>query len=219
MNGDLGGWVLKPDQVSIVNPLLILIMVPIFDSFIYPLFKKCNLLTPLQRIACGLVLCGLSFVVSGFVEISLEVHTLFLNILLCGNYNSLPFLLQPTYAKIPGPGMMQLNFINTLPCPVNVSYAVGGQHNESISLNETLRNIETTFLPANQDIAVEASLTGNNCGGITVNTFTWKGSLGSGGEQHGYSVLITLRGGNLVVARLNDPNRLEKSNSGQPMIG
>ncbi len=115
--------------------------------------------------------------------------------------------------------MMQLNFINTLPCPVNVSYAVGGQHNESISLNETSRNIETTFLPANQDIAVGASLTGNNCGGITVNTSNWKGSLGSGGEQHGYSALITLRGGNLVVARLNDPTRLEKSNSGQPMIG
>lgn len=74
MNGDLGGFVLKPDQMQIVNPLLILLMVPLFESVIYPLFKKCGLLTPLQRIGCGLVLCGLSFVVSAFVEIALEVY-------------------------------------------------------------------------------------------------------------------------------------------------
>ena len=74
MNGDLGGWVIYPEQMQIVNPLLILIMVPIFESLIYPLFKKCGLLTPLQRIACGLVLCGVSFVVSGFVEIAIQVN-------------------------------------------------------------------------------------------------------------------------------------------------
>lgn len=73
MNGDLGGWVLKPDQMQIVNPLLILIMVPIFESLVYPIFKKCGLLTPLQRIGCGLIFCGLSFVLSAFVEIALEV--------------------------------------------------------------------------------------------------------------------------------------------------
>lgn len=73
MNGDLGGWVLKPDQMQIVNPLLILIMVPIFESLIYPLFKRWGLLTPLQRIGSGLVFCGLSFVLSAFVEIALEV--------------------------------------------------------------------------------------------------------------------------------------------------
>ncbi len=73
MNGDLGGFVLKPDQMQIVNPLLILLLVPFFEAVIYPAFKKCGLLTPLQRIGCGLVLCGLSFVVSGFVELALEV--------------------------------------------------------------------------------------------------------------------------------------------------
>jgi len=74
MNGDLGGWVIYPEQMQIVNPLLILILVPIFESLIYPAFKKCGLLTPLQRICCGLILCGLSFVVSGFVEIGIQVR-------------------------------------------------------------------------------------------------------------------------------------------------
>ena len=75
MNGDLGGGVvLKPDQMQIVNPVLILILVPLFEAVIYPLFKKSGLLTPLRRIGCGLVLCGLSFIVSAFVELALEVY-------------------------------------------------------------------------------------------------------------------------------------------------
>ena len=81
MNGDVGGGVvIKPDQMQIVNPLLILLMVPLFESFIYPLFKRCGLLTPLQRIGSGLVLCGLSFIVSAFVEIALEVTDCILNL-------------------------------------------------------------------------------------------------------------------------------------------
>lgn len=82
MNGDLGGWVLKPDQIGIANPLMILVLVPIFESVIYPCFNKCNLLSPLRRIGCGLVFCGLSFVVSGLVEISLQVS---LRLLVCSN--------------------------------------------------------------------------------------------------------------------------------------
>ena len=73
MDGDLGSVVVKPDQMQIVNPLLILILVPIFETLIYPCFKKSGLLTPLRRIGAGLVLCGLSFVVSGFLELALEV--------------------------------------------------------------------------------------------------------------------------------------------------
>lgn len=74
MNGDLGGGVvLKPDQMQIVNPVLILLLVPFFEAVIYPLFKNTNLLTPLRRLGCGMVLCGLSFVVSAFVELALEV--------------------------------------------------------------------------------------------------------------------------------------------------
>lgn len=74
MNGDLGGFVLKPDQMQIINPLLILLLVPLFEAVIYPCFKKSGILTPLRRIGCGLVLCGLSFVLSGFLEIALEVN-------------------------------------------------------------------------------------------------------------------------------------------------
>lgn len=53
-------------------------LVPVFESFIYPCFKKCGLLTPLQRIGTGGLLAGAAFVVSGIVELSLEVRFLYL---------------------------------------------------------------------------------------------------------------------------------------------
>ena len=35
----------KPDHMRMLNPLLVLFLIPIFDSIIYPLLAKCNLLT------------------------------------------------------------------------------------------------------------------------------------------------------------------------------
>jgi solute carrier family 15 oligopeptide transporter 1 len=40
MNGDIGFYTIKPDQMPSINPLLIIIMIPLFESVIYPLFKK-----------------------------------------------------------------------------------------------------------------------------------------------------------------------------------
>ena len=76
MNGALGSFVIKPDQMQIANPLLILMLVPLFESVIYPLLNKCFNFTPLRRIGCGLFLCGLSFVASGVLELQLEVSSL-----------------------------------------------------------------------------------------------------------------------------------------------
>lgn len=73
MDGDLGGFVLKPDQMQVVNPILVLAFIPIFDKGIYPLLAKCNILKkPLQRLVMGGVFAGLAFVISGFVEIELQ---------------------------------------------------------------------------------------------------------------------------------------------------
>ena len=33
----------RPDQVQIFNPVLVLILVPIFETVIYPLLKKCGI--------------------------------------------------------------------------------------------------------------------------------------------------------------------------------
>lgn len=74
MDGVVGSVTIKPDQVQIINPLLILALVPVFESLIYPLFAKCGLLTPLQRMGAGGVLAAIAFIFSGFLELTLEVH-------------------------------------------------------------------------------------------------------------------------------------------------
>uniref|UniRef100_A0A0P4YAT7 Oligopeptide transporter 1 n=2 Tax=Daphnia magna TaxID=35525 RepID=A0A0P4YAT7_9CRUS len=197
MNGDLGGFVLKPDQMQIINPLLILLLVPLFEAVIYPCFKKSGLLTPLRRIGCGLVLCGLSFVISGFLEIALE----------------------PTYATIPADGRMQLNFINTLPCQVNVTYRVTDKNGDlSIKANkyEFVQDLE-----ADQDIFASAFLENADCGSylqFNGGFSTGEVKLGKGGGTKGYSILITERENELTITRLNNEEQLDKSDTGDPSV-
>jgi solute carrier family 15 oligopeptide transporter 1 len=85
MDGSLGFMSIKPDQIGIVNPLLIIAITPLFNSLIYPCFKKCGLLTPLQRIGTGGLLIGISFVISGIVELNLEVE---LSIFSCAKFST-----------------------------------------------------------------------------------------------------------------------------------
>ena len=93
MNGETFSFVILPDMMQISNPLLILAFIPIFDYVIYPILSridviqhaknllisnflsaKFNLLTtPLQRIVAGGMLAMLAFVVSGILELELEV--------------------------------------------------------------------------------------------------------------------------------------------------
>lgn len=40
MDGRIGGYVIKPDQMQLFNPVMILILIPLFDMVIYPAFAK-----------------------------------------------------------------------------------------------------------------------------------------------------------------------------------
>lgn len=73
MSGDLGGWSLKPDQMQVLNPLLILIFIPIFETVVYPLLAKCNIKRPLQKLGIGGILAGVAFVISAVLELQLQV--------------------------------------------------------------------------------------------------------------------------------------------------
>ena len=44
MNGELGTVAVKPDQMQALNPILILVLIPIFEFGVYPLAAKCHLL-------------------------------------------------------------------------------------------------------------------------------------------------------------------------------
>ncbi|XP_067109443.1 solute carrier family 15 member 1 [Osmerus mordax] len=73
MNGDFGLLILQPDQMQTVNPILILTLVPIMESVIYPLIKKCGLnFTPLKRMTVGMFLAAMAFVCAGVIQIQID---------------------------------------------------------------------------------------------------------------------------------------------------
>lgn len=94
MNGDLGFATVKPDQVQVINPLLILVFIPLYEVLFYPLLNLIGVRRPLQKIALGGILAGVSFVSSMTVEIFLE----------------------KTYAVLPKPGEAQIRIFNGLNC-------------------------------------------------------------------------------------------------------
>ncbi|XP_043098648.1 solute carrier family 15 member 1b [Puntigrus tetrazona] len=73
MNGNFGAFIIQPDQMQIVNPILIVIMVPIMDSAVYPLIKKCHInFTPLRRMTVGMLLAALAFVAAALLQIQID---------------------------------------------------------------------------------------------------------------------------------------------------
>ncbi|CAG7715932.1 unnamed protein product [Allacma fusca] len=73
MKGNIGNYVFLPDQMQVINPALVLILIPIFDRIVYPLLGKCGLFKkPLQRLTLGGVFAGIAFIISGVVELELQ---------------------------------------------------------------------------------------------------------------------------------------------------
>ncbi|KAJ8389780.1 hypothetical protein AAFF_G00114860 [Aldrovandia affinis] len=73
MDGNFGVLIIQPDQMQTVNPILILVLVPIVDSALYPLIKKCGFnFTPLKRMTVGMLMAALAFVAAALVQIQID---------------------------------------------------------------------------------------------------------------------------------------------------
>ncbi|GMT28702.1 hypothetical protein PFISCL1PPCAC_19999, partial [Pristionchus fissidentatus] len=72
MNCRVGHLTIMAEQMSFINPLLIIILVPVFEMLIFPCLKKCLNVTPLRKMAIGGVLASLAFVVAGFVQLGVN---------------------------------------------------------------------------------------------------------------------------------------------------
>ena len=117
MNGSLGSARIKPDQMQIVNPILVMCFIPLFDWIIYPFFAKFGLLIkPLQRMSVGGIITALSFFASGFLELNMH----------------------DTYAKIPTEGMSNIHFMNSLPCMVSLQL----HNNDGLKHEYTINSLE-----------------------------------------------------------------------------
>ncbi|XP_037725510.1 peptide transporter family 1 isoform X2 [Drosophila subpulchrella] len=72
MDGDMGSWDIKPDQLQVLNPLLILLFIPLYDVAFYPALRLVGIRRPLQKLTMGGILAGIAFIISGVVELNLE---------------------------------------------------------------------------------------------------------------------------------------------------
>ena len=59
--------VFRPDMMQAVNGVLVLMLIPLFQSFVYPALVRFKIPhTPLQKMGAGLLFCGVSFIASGY---------------------------------------------------------------------------------------------------------------------------------------------------------
>lgn len=100
MDGSIFGTQILPDQMQVVNPAIVLILIPIFDRVLYPFLNKIHVLKcPLHRMAIGGLIAGTAFLSAGILELILE----------------------DTYPELPENNRAAFNLINTLPCGLIVT--------------------------------------------------------------------------------------------------
>lgn len=67
------GKTFLPEQIQTVNPLFLLMMIPIFTYGIYPFVEKIGIkVTPLRKIGAGLFLTGASFVIIALIQTNID---------------------------------------------------------------------------------------------------------------------------------------------------
>jgi POT family proton-dependent oligopeptide transporter len=64
----LSGLEIKAAQVQAINPLLIMLMIPVFTYGIYPAINRVFRLTPLRKVSLGMFLMVLAFAIAAYAE-------------------------------------------------------------------------------------------------------------------------------------------------------
>ena len=68
-------FTLLSSQIQVINGVLIVAFIPLFQYWVYPAINRVWTLTPLRKIGLGLVTIGLSFFVSAWIETQLAAGT------------------------------------------------------------------------------------------------------------------------------------------------
>ncbi|XP_075155067.1 peptide transporter family 1 [Haematobia irritans] len=140
MDGDMGSWDIKPDQLQVLNPLLILVFIPLYDVAFYPALSLIGIRRPLQKLTMGGILAGLAFIISGVVELKLE----------------------KTYPTLPREYVSQLRIFNGENCPYTMRSNLPGFPTITIDPHGYYVNKK---VPVTGSLHLEYSFTstGNNC--------------------------------------------------------
>ncbi|CAF0821688.1 unnamed protein product [Brachionus calyciflorus] len=149
LSGRIGrSFTIKPDQFQAINPILIVVLVPIFDAFVYPFLGKFNILKKqLQRILVGLLIACVSFGIAAILEKQMQVAHL---------------------SKNP---INQIRIFNAAPCDLEFTY---GDNNEilKVAKPDFLKNKDYSFPNEFADLVRSKNSTTNvkytyNCAGKT----------------------------------------------------
>ena len=73
MNRNILFFELHPAQVVAANPLMIMLLIPVFSYVVYPAINKVFPLTALRKIGIGLFVAALSFVVPALIETRITI--------------------------------------------------------------------------------------------------------------------------------------------------
>ena len=69
----VGNFKILPEQINFINPLFLVLLIPVFTSFIFPFLEKKGIKpTPLRKIGAGLVIIGLSFVIIALLQAHID---------------------------------------------------------------------------------------------------------------------------------------------------
>uniref|UniRef100_A0A8B9ZGK5 Solute carrier family 15 member 1 n=1 Tax=Anas platyrhynchos TaxID=8839 RepID=A0A8B9ZGK5_ANAPL len=223
MDGNFGAIQIQPDQMQTVNPILIVIMVPIMDAVIYPLIKKCKInFTPLRKITVGMFLAGLAFIAAALVQLQID----------------------KTLPVFPASGQSQIKTINlgadnarVTFLPQNVNVTVEPLHGTDYRTFETSQLQHVVVAYGSNSATLNVPVTGgerytlavkNTMSGITaklvslfINNMPWTVNVTMGGADFGelttlsatnYSVFSGGRTDKIVVS-INGTNCTATSNS------
>nr|XP_019945333.1 PREDICTED: solute carrier family 15 member 1-like [Paralichthys olivaceus] len=141
MDGNFGFLVIQPDQMQTFNPILILTLVPIMDSCIYPLIKKCGLnFTPLRRMTVGMLMAAIAFVCAALVQIQIDTTLPTFPSASQSQVKLLNMGTNPVTVKLPG------NNILTLPAAqASDEFFTFEEGNISVSIGEVTNNISLAY--------------------------------------------------------------------------
>ncbi|KAH8338870.1 hypothetical protein KR074_007847, partial [Drosophila pseudoananassae] len=151
MDGNVLGYHIKPDQMQVVNPLLILAFIPLFDYIVYPLLRTIGIRRPLQKLTIGLLLAALGFFFSAALEMKME---------------------QAAFATAPAEqNTGHLRLYNGMPCKYEFTSGLG------VSPEQLPRAIDplgmwadlSLFVPESREYDFKARATSGKCPEITGN--------------------------------------------------
>ena len=72
MDRMVGGYELLPAQIQAANPLLVMLLIPVFSYRVYPAIDRYFPLTPLRKIAMGLFVTAAAFAIPTLVQLAID---------------------------------------------------------------------------------------------------------------------------------------------------